>query len=283
MEAIIDSELDFSGILQGIVIKRNDEKLEGRVGVFIPKLMFAQEEINLDAEESSKEFPAYDSKVDNKENKILSTFPIESINYIWARPLNKFSQDSKNGNISGEQDIPQLGEKIPIVFIDNDPQKCYYFNNSITMNGEKLAIKNLPHSESSKKDKDKRPNIKVLFEAPNGNIIAMDYNESVNSFVVSINKSHKIIMVDNASASEIRIEDKNKNSITIDSKKDTITINTEKDLIVNSKGETVINASNITLKTPDSSTWLPNVIPVCPFTGAPHGGPGAGITKLKGA
>lgn len=39
---------------------------------------------------------------------------------------------------------------------------------------------------------------------------------------------------------------------------------------------------NIVLQTGDASSWMPNVIAVCPMTGAPHGGPGAGIVKLKG-
>ena len=36
------------------------------------------------------------------------------------------------------------------------------------------------------------------------------------------------------------------------------------------------------LKTLDSGIWQPNILPACLLTGAPHGGPGAGITQLKG-
>lgn len=38
----------------------------------------------------------------------------------------------------------------------------------------------------------------------------------------------------------------------------------------------------ITLKTGDAAAWLPNILGNCAFTGAPHGGPIAGIVKLKG-
>jgi phage baseplate assembly protein V len=38
----------------------------------------------------------------------------------------------------------------------------------------------------------------------------------------------------------------------------------------------------ITLKTGDASAWLPNILGNCAFTGAPHGGAVAGISKLKG-
>jgi len=39
----------------------------------------------------------------------------------------------------------------------------------------------------------------------------------------------------------------------------------------------------ITLKSGDALIWQPNILPVDPITGVPHGGPGAGIVKLKGA
>ena len=45
-----------------------------------------------------------------------------------------------------------------------------------------------------------------------------------------------------------------------------------------------IDASGeISLKTGDASAWKPNILAVDPFSGLPHGGPGAGVVKLKGA
>jgi len=44
-----------------------------------------------------------------------------------------------------------------------------------------------------------------------------------------------------------------------------------------------IDSTGITLKTDDATTWKPNILDVDPFTGLPHGGPTAGIVKLKGA
>lgn len=39
----------------------------------------------------------------------------------------------------------------------------------------------------------------------------------------------------------------------------------------------------VTIKTGDAALWKPNILPVCCFTGAPHGGAGAGVVKMKGA
>lgn len=44
-----------------------------------------------------------------------------------------------------------------------------------------------------------------------------------------------------------------------------------------------MEVAGITLKSGDASTWCPNILAVCPFSGALHGGAGAGIIKLKGA
>ena len=43
-----------------------------------------------------------------------------------------------------------------------------------------------------------------------------------------------------------------------------------------------LSKTGIKLNTGDASSWLPNIIPVDPFTGAVHGGSGAGIVKLTG-
>jgi hypothetical protein len=43
-----------------------------------------------------------------------------------------------------------------------------------------------------------------------------------------------------------------------------------------------LNSTGLTVVTGDAAGWLPNILPTCPFTGAPHGGSGAGIVRLKG-
>lgn len=43
-----------------------------------------------------------------------------------------------------------------------------------------------------------------------------------------------------------------------------------------------LTVSGIKLKSGDAALWLPNVLAADPFSGAPHGGPTAGIVKLTG-
>jgi uncharacterized protein YuzB (UPF0349 family) len=55
---------------------------------------------------------------------------------------------------------------------------------------------------------------------------------------------------------------------------------------VSIKGATTITIdalAKIVLKSLGTAAWCPNVITVCPFTGAPHGGTAAGVIGLAGA
>ena len=45
----------------------------------------------------------------------------------------------------------------------------------------------------------------------------------------------------------------------------------------------IIDNTGITFKSNDALPWKPNILPVDPFTGLPHGGINAGIAKLRGA
>jgi hypothetical protein len=45
-------------------------------------------------------------------------------------------------------------------------------------------MSNMAASDSTKADPSLKPNLHILSELPNGNIIGFDYNETVNSFVV---------------------------------------------------------------------------------------------------
>lgn len=47
--------------------------------------------------------------------------------------------------------------------------------------------------------------------------------------------------------------------------------------------ELTICFTQIILKTGDAAIWQPNILAIDPLTGVPHGGPNAGIVKLKGA
>jgi hypothetical protein len=60
--------------------------------------------------------------------------------------------------------------------------------------------------------------------------------------------------------------------------------NTSKEIALSdwNGNEIQLTVAGILLKSTDAANWKPNTLAVDPFTGVPHGGVGAGITKLKG-
>lgn len=53
--------------------------------------------------------------------------------------------------------------------------------------------------------------------------------------------------------------------------------------IIYGTSKITIDDTGITLNTGDAAIWRPSILPNDPFTGLPHGGPTAGIVKLRGA
>jgi uncharacterized protein YjdB len=53
-------------------------------------------------------------------------------------------------------------------------------------------------------------------------------------------------------------------------------------LAASAKKITVDENLGITLNSGDAAIWMPSIMAVCPYTGSPHGGVGAGIIFLKG-
>lgn len=89
---------------------------------------------------------------------------------------------------------------------------------------------------------------------------------------------------------EVMVYDKNGSSVHL--KADgSIVVTAKKDMTVtadgaalykSATGNVVEDATGVQLKTGDAMTWMPNILKVDPFSGVPHGGPGAGIVKLTG-
>lgn len=81
---------------------------------------------------------------------------------------------------------------------------------------------------------------------------------------------------------EVMVYDKNGSKIYL--KADgSIEIESTNTMSITAPSGTVIDdVTSIQIKTGDASTWMPNILKIDPFTGIPHGGPGAGIVKLTG-
>lgn len=131
-----------------------------------------------------------------------------------------------------------------IVDVTKDAEKI----EAITQEGARLLLDDTDGAEQV-----------VLEDAKNGNTVTMD-------------------------ADGIQVEDANGHKIVMDSSEIFVEAAAGKNLTV--KGDKVLidgSVVEVNLKSGDAATWLPNILSNCLFTNAPHGGPIAGIIKLKGS
>lgn len=162
-----------------------------------------------------------------------------------------------------EFNVPHVGSLVNVLFENNDIYSPKYSGKVINLNN----LKDL----SAGYDED-YPESVVFFETENGDYFKINRRTLEMTFrhasglIIKVNKSGDVT-VDNKTT-----------------KNGSVNFNIRGDVNVSSnKSVTIQAADEITLKTADGSLWKPNVVDVCPFSGLPHGGPIAGISKLKGS
>jgi len=198
----------------------------------------------------------------------------------WARPFKTSGFDGNNQSMS----LPEIGAKI-WTLCDDKFITFYYLYGSFTSGlFDYDSIKSSLDSVTELSDS-AYPNID--FQLLNDGSIRFHNRTSgdhgflhntgtytiidTNGYVTISESSGNKTVFDN---SGILIQDSNGNSATYSSSGISIE---------DSNGNGIeMTVAGIQLKTGDSSTWMPNTLPACLFTGAPHGGPTGGITKLKG-
>ena len=244
---ILKPGVNLDGVMEGVVLNREDPKNEGRVGVFISRVMGLI--ANSSKEEKSKLITA-DTKKNDDNNAISGTAVISGVNYLWAK------RASRTGDKFGEWIIPPVGTSVFVFFLDGDPTQLYYLpfgpgdrskmtssvDNAIihqTVGGSKIGF----NFENDKKDK-------FYVELPDGSGIIIDTNE----------KSVTVMTSGNAAKIEL------------------------KDSEIKVVGDKVtVAGKEIYLNTPvGAQLWKPNIVPKCPLGDFPHGGEAGGVMDLKG-
>ena len=201
---------DLSGLMQAEVRDNVDPLKEGRIKAFVPRLMYDHDykEKPIDGQTSGNCF----DKIVNKKD-FSSPQSISDENYIWARPFQLYENNDPNWKYStkypksGTYKVPRVGSIITIFFLDEDPHKCYYLNNSPTATDEidKETIDgNWACKEENWKDPDKKPNIDVIRFYWNKQRIEVDTNEGLyenitpnGNMIKNHNDYHNVLFFDN--------------------------------------------------------------------------------------
>lgn len=248
------SSISFKGYMRATVIKRDDDKLEGRIGVNIHKLMPDEDHTNT-KEKESIETPKQQTKFFSSESEVkpIENEQITSKNYYWARPCFRFA--NSKGKTSGNYLVPQIGELVVVYFEDNDPQKCRYLPFDIVKDGEKLLELEKTFKKENLEDPIKKPNIEILTKTPNNNIIGFDYNEDTNQYIVKFNNGNYYLMESNEGVNKIELNTTTgRTKITMDDKIPKITIKSDKDIEINGSKSTIINTTNTTINSSAKTT-----------------------------
>lgn len=199
-------DINFNNFMMAEVRDNEDPKMEGRLKVFIPSIMFDN---NFGEKPKDSSTTSVDSDYIINEDYTVSN--LNKSNYIWVRSVNLVENNEASWNSSdksypngGSYRVPRKGTKVLVFFLDGDPQKGYWLPFTPTVDGETIHTKNAFSSFLSPSAK---PNVDTIRAYYNGNRIEFDNNNSGIFKIVSGNGLMKVstdgAVLENGSASII--------------------------------------------------------------------------------
>jgi hypothetical protein len=243
------NEISLHGIMRAKVLRTNDPLKEGRVWCLAPKMQLKYDHsAKKDIETKEKiQKPKFHDDSEVKADDMLT-----STNGYWYRPAQFVYFGEEKDNKGGVYRVPRPGTWIFIFFEDGDPQKPYYFPFGPTNDGE--VVTNKKSESTSLGSPEKKPNVDVIREYPNGTIIYTDFNSDRNEFIIKFNNDHVFRIADRGDKNGIEVFTHHNHYIRINDLDDTIKLSSSKGdfiLIDEPAGEITIKArTHIQLKAP---------------------------------
>lgn len=222
-------EISFDGWMRGTVVNNVDDRGEGRVGLFIRKIMTKNQPGEAPAPESEQ--PLRKEFVGNEGGNAYSE-GVSPDNMIWARPVSMLDASPTDRMVTnevargggrqqasvgagmksagyvpgtGSYSVPRIGTTVYVFFEDGDPQKAYYLPFSPTLSGQVTPMK-FVESRGSVDSMSKRVNVTVLRELPNGTVVYADANEEKGTFVIRDRSGHRVKVQDCPTASGVVVD-----------------------------------------------------------------------------
>jgi hypothetical protein len=185
----------------------------------------------------------------------------------------------ENGLINSEEygtfDLPRVNSKVIVIFLGYTGDRPVILNKSFYP----YLVKEYSKSQTPVNSGSKSSTKKILESGKEKN-----YRRVFKSGTTMEVQDDGTIIVETPSGKTLKV-DESGNSISIkhQSGSEISVDNTQLSVKHSSGSEIIAGADGITFKTGDATIWQPNVLPNCLFTGAPHGGAGSGVVKLKGS
>lgn len=174
------SKIKLDGLFVAEVRNNVDPDNEGKITVFIPRLMYQNEYDEKPFEEINK-VNLDEELIINAEDFKDKELELEESNYLWARPLAYYEDNVPNWKYeekyynSGTLRVPRIGSIVIVIFLDSDLQKCYYLPISPTTKNNKIDSFNCIKPENYN-NPETRQNIDVIRMYWDGCRIEVDTN-----------------------------------------------------------------------------------------------------------
>jgi hypothetical protein len=177
--------LNFDGFKVAQVMENYDKDGEGKLQVYIPSIQY-ENKYNETVNDSKTTVKNKVLKNKNKDKKFTGGKVVSS-NYITARPLTPFLDERSNkDNKSGQYRIPMKKSTVIVIFLDSDPQKCYYLPWNPTSEGDVMGDRNVNYPKDWNKNKYKE-RINIASDMfPNGTRIDVNWNDDHSTFTVTV-------------------------------------------------------------------------------------------------
>lgn len=181
----------------------------------------------------------------------------------WAIPLEQFSAGYSVV-------IPDIGSFVKVHTSNGDENDLRY--------SSRIPLASDSQSRQSEAFGEEYPDWILLFETEMGDYCQLNRKTGEFEFVhakgLTMNVDTEGNLTILSAAGEINIECS-----------ENVTVRSESNILVAAEGVdsvVTVKGNNLDFQSSDGSRWIPNTIPVCPFTGAPHGGIAAGFTSISG-
>ena len=199
-----NGRLDLNRIFRARVIRNDDERLEGRIGVFIPSLMTSY--AGSQDEPAPNDLAIIPDFVENAADLGLANTVKEDV-YVWARP-----EHYVDGSRGGTYWVPTTGSTVLVYFENGDPNRLYWKPATAHLVDDILPQEGLSivrgNTAGNLEDPKKKPQFDLLREWPNGTSLYYDWNEDTNVLMIVLNNTHRIFLEkgDQGNAIEMQTE-----------------------------------------------------------------------------
>ena len=194
-------EITLEGLARAVVVSREDPLAEGRLAVWIPRLM-PDVPLSGKREETMEANPVPPSGYDPGSDATPSD-TVALVNCLWARPAAPFARDG--AATSGSLAVPRRGEVVFVVFEDEDPRKPWWLPFGPVLTSDRLDMGFMADSADSVDDPVRRPNLRVDASLSNGNGMGWDENPDVNCWLVRFANGHQLRVRDSDDASLVEM------------------------------------------------------------------------------